>query len=152
MSDENNAAEVIQSLVAELNRLKDAATMLEEARAHLGAFEELQDKRIANLDGQISELKSTMDKHLSERPPAQRSLDELFANQDRQERWLKIEMENIDQRFSKLENLRTTINQTAENTEQITNDLRSARHLNIWLISWLSLLTLAFLIFLFIRS
>ena len=152
MSDENNAAEVIQSLVAELNRLKDAATMLEEARAHLAAFEELQDKRIANLVGQISELKSNMDKHLSERPSFQPKLDELFANHDRQEKWLKIEMENIDQRFSKIENLRTTINKTTENTEQITNDLRSARHLNIWLISWLSLLTLAFIILLFMRS
>lgn len=152
MSDENKAAEVIQSLVAELNRLKDAATMLEEARAQLTAFEDLQDKRISNMVGQISELKSTMDKHLSERPPDQPRLDELFANQDRQERWLKIEMENIDQRFSKIENLRATINKTAENTEQITDDLRSARHLNIWLVSWLSLLTLAFIILLFMRS
>ena len=152
MSDENNAAEIIQSLVAELNRLKDAATMLEEARAQLAAFEDLQDKRIANMVGQISALKTTVDKYLLETPPALPKLDELFANQDRQEKWLKIEMENIEQRFSKIENLRTTIDKTTVNTEQIANDLRSARHLNIWLISWLSLLSVMFVILFFMRS
>lgn len=142
MATEDNTLEITQKLVQELNRLKNAAEMLEEAKQNLDVVRSSFDSRISNLETKVSNDLLALQQQPDEPVMTLTHLREINTQNKKFEDWLKIELKALHERVDHLQKQITQLNTNQADKAGILDNQTKNNQL-IWAtIAWLGIITL----------